>query len=320
MKIIPAAILLVAFLCSFLFSAAGLDQQVPPAPGELVDIGGRKLHLWCSGKGSPTVIVESGASGFSIDWALVQPEVAKFTRICTYDRAGFAWSDQGPAINTVAQTMDDLHLLLRIAKVAPPYVLVGHSIGGLYVRAYQRRYPEEVAGLVLVDATPEDDARYLVKGVDKAGIDMSYDEMKLVYAPLIKNPPPMPQPWTEVPEPVDRLPVPLQRARVWAINKWLSEIDQSQWWITAESWKEEFIALRRLRLAQPYVLGNLPLVVLHRGKRSEPALDRKEAELAKMSRVGVERVAKESNHMIHLYQPELVVQAIRDVAGKAGHE
>ena len=148
----------------------------PPAPGQLVDIGGCRLHLLCSGKGSPTVVAENGASGFSIDWALVQPEVAKFTRICTYDRAGFAWSDPGPEFDTVEQAMDDLHLLLRTAKIAPPYILVGHSIGGLYVRAFQRRYPGEVKGMVLVDATPEDDFKYMVGGVDKAGLEMTYQD------------------------------------------------------------------------------------------------------------------------------------------------
>jgi len=293
------------------------QEDSAPAPlGQMVDIGGRRLHLHCTGTGSPVVVVENGSSGFSIDWALVQEPVSKFTQICTYDRAGFAWSDHGPTINTVEETMDDLHLLLRTALIAPPYVLVGQSVGGLYVRAYQRRYPEEVAGLVLVDATPEDDAHYSVNGTDKLGIEMTYEEMQAAYAGYIKNPPPLPRPWTEAPEPFDRLSPALKKARVWAINKWLAEIDQPHWWITSESWKEEFVALRRLRLARPYVLGDLPLVVLHRGRRSDPTLDKREAELAKMSRVGVEQVAAESDHQIHLYQPDLVTHAIRDLIGK----
>src|SRR5213593_3013481 len=119
------------------------SAAAPPPLGKLIDIGGRRLHLNCTGAGSPTVVVENGSSSFSMQWALVQPQVAAFTRICTYDRAGYAWSDRGPEENTVEETMDDLHLLLSAAHITGPYVLVGHSIGGLYVRAYQRRYPAD---------------------------------------------------------------------------------------------------------------------------------------------------------------------------------
>jgi len=292
------------------------DWDIEPPPlGQLVDIGGRKLHLHCTGQGSPTVIVENGSSSFSIDWQLVQPQVERFTRICTYDRAGFAWSDHGPAINTVEETMDDLSLLLKTTGIAPPYVLVGHSIGGLFVRAYQRRHPEEVVGMVLVDSTPEDDARYMVNGVDKVGIEMTYEELRNVYAPLVKSPDPPAVLPDKVEEPLDRLSAALQADRMWAWRKfdreWLH--DNAHWWITAESWKEEFVALRRLRLAQPYVLGDMPLVVLYRGRRNNPDLNRREIELSKMSRNGVARIAPESDHEIHLYQPELVSQAIHEV-------
>src|SRR5947207_15163383 len=112
----------------FLFAASVSAQVIelaPPPIGKLVDIGGRRLHLNCAGHGSPTVIAENSASGFSIDWALVQAEVAKRTRICTYDRAGFAWSDRGPAPNTVEESVDDLHLLMRAAAIKPPYGLAG---------------------------------------------------------------------------------------------------------------------------------------------------------------------------------------------------
>src|SRR5882762_8109125 len=103
------------------------DTTATPTPlGRLVDIGGRRLHLRATGIGTPTVIVENGSSSFSIDWALVQSKVSLFTQICTYDRAGFAWSDRGPEGNTVEEVVDDLHLLLRTAGVPPPYVLVGH--------------------------------------------------------------------------------------------------------------------------------------------------------------------------------------------------
>src|SRR5213595_1225165 len=99
-----------------------LSQGFQP-PGRLIDIGGRKLHLNCSGKGSPTVILIAGGGAFSIDWNLVQPAVAENTRVCSYDRAGLGWSDSGPADETVEQTIGDLHALLQAAGEKEPYLL-----------------------------------------------------------------------------------------------------------------------------------------------------------------------------------------------------
>jgi pimeloyl-ACP methyl ester carboxylesterase len=294
------------------------DTTAAPTPlGQLVDIGGRRLHLHASGAGTPTVIVENGSSSFSIDWALVQSRVSVFTRICTYDRAGFAWSDRGPEDNTVEETVDDLHLLLRRAAVPPPYVLVGHSIGGMYVRAYQRRFPEEVVGLVLVDATPEEDLEYLWHGKSTAGVFLPDDALDSVYAPLILKPPPASELPDEVGEPYNRLPPELQVARLWAQRRFLSHIDMSHSWITAASWRQEFIALRKARLASANVLGDLPLVVVRRGLRTDPVLNQREADLASMSTSGKLVVATKSDHQIHLDEPDLVAQAIRDVVEAA---
>ncbi|HEV2670532.1 MAG TPA: alpha/beta hydrolase [Gemmatimonadales bacterium] len=300
-----------------LLAAAALQapDSTPPPLGKLVDIGGRRLHIHCVGSGSPTVITESGSSSFSIEWALVQDKVSGFARICSYDRAGFAWSDRGPAENTVEETMDDLHQLLRAAALKPPYVLVGHSIGGMYVQAYQRRYPDDVAGLVLVDATPEEDAEYLYNGKSTVGITLSYDQLASVYAPYIKNPPPPLELPTAVDTPYNKLSPELQRAEVWAERLWRMRVDLSHSWITAESWKQEFIALRQRRLAEPHALGDLPLIVLRRGRRTTDVLDQREAELVALSSIGKLVVATESDHEIQLYQPDLVVQAIRDVIG-----
>src|SRR6516164_5834974 len=120
-------------------------------PGRLIDIGGRKLHLYCSGKGTPTIILVAGGGAFSIDWALVQPKIAEHTRVCSYDRAGLAWSDSGPADETVEQTIEDLHTVLRAARERRACLLVGASIGGIYIRAYQRAFPTEVAGVVFTN-------------------------------------------------------------------------------------------------------------------------------------------------------------------------
>ena len=308
-----------AVLCALLLLVGSrLDAQdsTPPPTGRLVDIGGRRLHLNCQGAGSPTVITESGSSSFSIEWALVQEQVARLTRICSYDRAGFAWSDRGPAENTVEETMDDLHLLLQTAAIRPRYILVGHSIGGMYVRAYQRRYPYEVAGLVLVDATPEEDAEYLYNGQSTQGILLTYDQLASVYAPYIKNPPPPLELPTAVDTPYNKLSPALQRAEVWAERLWRTRVDMSHSWITAESWREEFVALRQRRLATAHALGDLPLIVLRRGRRTTDVLNQREADLVQLSSNGKLVIATESDHEIQLYQPDLVVQAIRDVIGE----
>ena len=106
------------------------DQSSPTPPGRLVDVGGRRVHLYGTGKGSPTAILESGADSFSIDWARVQPELAKRTRVCSYDRAGYGWSDPGREWDTVEQVAHDLEIALNNAGERPPCVLVGHSMGG----------------------------------------------------------------------------------------------------------------------------------------------------------------------------------------------
>src|SRR5580692_6735385 len=125
-----------------------------PAPGRLVDVGGWKLHLYCTGEmrpAQPTVILESGAGDFSVEWSLVQPKIAAFARVCSYDRAGDGWSDLGPHPRTFHQVAYELHTLLDKAGIKPPFVLVGHSYGGWLVRQYQAIYPSEVVGMVLVE-------------------------------------------------------------------------------------------------------------------------------------------------------------------------
>ena len=202
------------FIIGFLIAAslqvqAQLSAAYQP-PGRLIDIGGRKLHLYCSGKGTPTIILVAGGGAFSIDWGLVQPKIAEHTRVCSYDRAGLPWSDSGPADETVEQTIGDLHTVLRAAGERPPYLLVGASIGGIYIRAYQRAFPKEVAGLVFTNSSN----RVGMRVKDKTGLiwDLTEDELRSVF-PLpasAKGPAP-----TQEGDPFDRLPADLQRVRLW---------------------------------------------------------------------------------------------------------
>src|SRR5215204_881020 len=136
--------------------ATQIDQRTYPPPGEMVDVGTHLMHINCVGRGSPTVILESGLGNMSADWANIQPEVAKTTRVCSYDRAGTGWSEPGPTPRDPKQIAHELHTLLGKAGIDGPYVLVGQSFGGLYVRMYADLYPKEIAGMVLADSSHPD--------------------------------------------------------------------------------------------------------------------------------------------------------------------
>lgn len=125
------------------------DQNQPAPPGKLVDVGGYRVHLYCTGSGSPAVVIVG--AGFSFDWGLVQPEVAKFTQVCSYDHSGIGWSDPGPK-DSCSLRVSEVHNALKNAGIkGAPYMLVGHSLGGLVARVYASKYPDEVAGMVFVD-------------------------------------------------------------------------------------------------------------------------------------------------------------------------
>lgn len=131
-------------------------MPVPP-PGTLIDVGGFRLHLSCSGHGRPAVILDSALGGSSVSWSHVQPELARMTRVCSYDRAGFGWSEAGPLPRTAGRMAGELRMLLDRARVAPPFVFVGHSFGGLIGHVFTARFRADVAGLVLVDPAQAED-------------------------------------------------------------------------------------------------------------------------------------------------------------------
>jgi pimeloyl-ACP methyl ester carboxylesterase len=152
-------LLALALLGGFTYEQVGRARdasQLPARIGQAVDIGGRTLNLYCSGEGSPAVILETGGNEPGYSWSWVQPRIADFTRACWYDRAGVGWSDPRSSPRTSASVTSDLHETLQRAGVLPPYILVGASIGGEYARVYTAHYPSDVAGLVLVDSTHPD--------------------------------------------------------------------------------------------------------------------------------------------------------------------
>lgn len=165
---------------------ARADRRDFPPPGQLYDIDGYRLHIYCTGPqdtGNPTVILETLSGGTSPDWGWVQPEIAKVTLVCSYDRAGRGWSDPSPNPITLQQTVSDLHILLGNAGITEPYVLVGHSIGGIYVRKYAAEYPNEVAGMVLVDSSHPDQ---MVRNPELQAESDAYLRMSTVFPTLAR--------------------------------------------------------------------------------------------------------------------------------------
>ncbi len=153
LKVIGLVLLgLLLILPLYEIAAARLASRSFPAPGRMVDIGTHRLHVMCTGSGSPTVIFEAGAGTNSLYWSTVQPAIAKRTRTCSYDRAGFGWSEGGPTPRTTARVAAELQMLLRKADIEPPYVFVAHSMGGAISMEYASEHPDDVAGMVFVDA------------------------------------------------------------------------------------------------------------------------------------------------------------------------
>jgi len=282
-----------------------------PVPGRLIDIGGRKLHMNCSGKGSPTVILLAGGGAYSIDWALVEAKVAESTRVCSYDQAGLGWSDSGPADETVEQTVDDLHTLLRAAGEKGPYLLVGASISGIYIQAYQRAYPDEIAGMVFSNSSNR--IGLWVKG--KVGLiwEMSEDEIRSAFPRSSDSRDPAP---SHEGDPFDKLPPDLQAVRLWLdVRLWEKSDPAKATPDSLLSWRKEFLReFADTDAAQKPPLGNLPIVVVSSDPVAPEAERRSHdgaaARLDFLSSNTVHITASGSGHEIHLYQPDAVVQAI----------
>jgi pimeloyl-ACP methyl ester carboxylesterase len=288
-----------------------------PPPGRMVDIGGRKLHLHCVGAGSPTVLVEAGASSFAIDFSLVQPDIAKTTRVCSYDRIGFGWSD--PSAGTDPGTVANLHALVQAAGEKPPYVLVGASRGGLSVREYVARYPDEVVGMVLIDPTHEDRLFTTFQGEAVTIASLTAEQLRSTFTP---GPPvKIERRAPQTGEPFIRLPADLYQARI-ALDERLiaSYPDSVPFEVIAarsETERAQLARLRQQRLEQPHPLGDRPLVVLSRGIDTSADRDATFAELAKISSNARHSVVANAGHEIHLFEPAAVIQAVQDVVEAA---
>lgn len=319
---------------SVLYAQVGGPTPPLPAPGAMIDVGGWRLHLNCTGPQSssqPTVILEAGVGDFSVEWSLVQPGIAKSARVCSYDRAGDGWSDLGPHPRTFRQLVYELHTMLERAHIAPPYVLVGHSFGGWVIRTYQLTYPGEVAAMVLVEAGGDNPIRLAPDGREVHASDL--DRGRPV--PAVKTSGPLRE--ADIPPvaleqmkvglagavatanapPRNKLPLEAQQMRTWA----LGQVKHVAAAVNGFE-HEELTLLRTSREAGAYPYGDMPLIVLLRGKSEEDGPDSKRhaAEhfaaldgVAKMSRAGKLIVARKSGHHIQIDEPELVIDAVMRV-------
>ena len=287
-------------------------QDLVPAPGKLYDVGGRQLHLLCSGTGSPSIIIEGGAPAFAIDFALVQRELEKTNRVCTYDRAGAGWSDSLPPFTPPKDTAD-LHALLQAAKEPAPYVLVGAARGGLLIRAYLAAYPSEVAGLVFVDPATEDRMLAMVGGKPVAIGEMTAEQMR---GTIPARPVRVPKRATQQGAPFNLLPPALYKQRV-ALEQRV--IDALPAVLTPEQLlgyqESERVFLASLVAARqaPAPFGNRPTIVLSHDTNRNELREGGQQAIAGLSTNSRFSVVAGSGHEIHLFQPRAVVNAVNDV-------
>jgi pimeloyl-ACP methyl ester carboxylesterase len=303
------------------------DLQAHPPPGELVDVGGHRLHIHCTGAplsdDTPTVVMDAGLGGWSLDWAWVQPGVAEFARTCVYDRAGYAWSDPGPTPRDSRQVAAELHALLVNAEVSPPYVLVGQSFGGLNVRLYAIQHPDEVAGVVLVDATPDHLYDAFPPALSEYQADADKGDITLFRALTFLSQHGAMRLFvrlagTELLTFLEDYPPELHSAIIaLAFNRtsyYETVVDE------LVTFKESTVQIRDSD-SDP----NIPYVVIVRGlvddttassevdKQLEEVWRRLQVELVESLPDATLVIAEESDHIIHFCQPDLVVDAIRQV-------
>jgi pimeloyl-ACP methyl ester carboxylesterase len=280
------------------------DRKLYPQIGRSFNIGGRSLNIFCSGEGNPTVILEAawGVPGFG--WTVAQREIAKFTRACWYDRAGYGWSDPGPFPHNSDSAARDLHQLLGAAGIAPPYVLVGHAMGTFHARVFRGYYKNEVAGMVLVDPMHEDITVDIHNHIEafRPAVILFYRALGVFGGFRLLEPDPGPAPG-----------VMAQRewSKVWAL-RWQAKSIPSQTkevphWINGE--------LARASGG----LGSMPLVVISAGLAEDPQLEDQQRKLdlddklAHQSANGRQILAEKSDRWMPYGSPEVLIEAVRSV-------
>ena len=318
-KILLSICILVMLGACYQCMSTKIDDVKYPPPGKLIDVGGYCLHVQAMGDSrKPVVVLDAGLGCFSLDWALVQPEIAQFAHVVSYDRAGYGWSDESPHPRTSRQIVRELHTLLCNAGLFPPYILVGHSFGGVNVRLFANEYPDEVAGLVVVDSPHELQTKKLPPDPDHS-LFLKYPRllraieplgMRRLYGPSLPKAAPFSQEFHNV-----------YLAKMSASKYFRAAVDE---WL---SFKESLKELEQSKRA----FGNKPLIVLTAGKRLnaeelgipeawveefDKSWKELQSDLATQSRKSDHVIATKSDHLIPWYQPEIIVEAVRELVMK----
>ncbi|HCD03704.1 MULTISPECIES: alpha/beta hydrolase [unclassified Methylophaga] len=282
------------FLVFWSVSAPLIAAEFPAIPGKRFDVGGYQLHINCTGSGSPTVIVDVGLGDDSTDWQLIQQAVSNHSKICVFDRPGYGWSDFGPSPRTSNRIADELETLLEQADIPPPYILVGHSFGGYNIRIFAANNPQMVAGMVLVDASHEDQYKQfqikLPNNFNRRGTIMilpkSTDSMAHANKP------------------------PILRERAFhAARAEISALDESS-----------------VQLQKNSALPVVPLIVISRGKpewygdlsqqQREKTWITLQQDLSRLSPISTHMFAHQSGHAIPHEQPEIIIEAIEQIVSQ----
>lgn len=304
-------LLLVLAAAGFLYEniAEARDRRFNRMEGQIVDVGGRNMHIDCIGTGSPTVVLDSGLGDSYLSWRKVQPQIAKITQVCSYDRAGLGYSDPSSQPRTSRVIAEELHSLLKAAGIAPPYVLVGHSMGGYNVRLYASLYRNEIAGMVLVDSSHPDQENRFPSGLKDLEGSWQREIQFVTFA----------------------MPFGIPRLLGLCESDVLEKAADCNW----HSAREQLAEMRAFpesaaQTAQTGSLGDLPLAVLSHdpdkpsnelpadlAKPTNEAWERMQEELSHLSTRGTQTVAKNSSHYIQFDRPDLVIDAVRTVVDES---
>jgi pimeloyl-ACP methyl ester carboxylesterase len=284
-----AVALLVLAVSGTIYQAIATEraERAYPPPGEMVDVRGYSLHIDCVGQDNPTVVLDAGSGEMSADWVWVQREVSHTTRVCAYDRAGMGWSEMGPEPRDARRISGELHALLQGASIEGPYVLVGHSFGGLYMQTYAARYPDEVAGVSLVESSHPDQFSYRPVTRD------SYEPQQQIFAvsSLLARIGVFRLLFKLVPAPAE-LPQ-QQRAQIDALSPSTRQVSTTS--LELRATPQTVTQTRSLRS-----LGDKPLAVVSAGTQ-EPEWLELQDDLATLSSNSTHTVVKRATHTSLLY-------------------
>ncbi len=285
------------------------DRRFNPVSGKLIDVGGRKMHIDCTGNGSPTVILDSGLGDTYLSWRKVQPEIARFTRVCSYDRAGLGYSDPGSEPRTSQAIATELRALLQAAGISPPYVMVGHSMGGYDVRVFASMYRAEVVGMVLVDASHPDQENRFPPDMKNMEGTFQREAQFMEYS----------------------MPFGIPRLLGLCDDDPRSRAADCNW----HTWQEQVAEMKSFpqsaaEAGSAGLLGDMPLVVLSHdpdkpssdlapdlAKPVNEAWEKMQEELAHLSTRGTQTIAKNSSHYIQIDRPDVVIDAVHKVVEQA---